>query len=65
MVADRPAQSTDAEKWCACIEGVLAKDDYLASIKEAGFADMQVLEERPYVQQDDRKISSITIRAVK
>jgi ubiquinone/menaquinone biosynthesis C-methylase UbiE len=65
MVADRPAQSIDVEKWCACIDGAMAKDDYLASIKEAGFVDVQVLEERPCMQQDGRKISSVMIRAVK
>ncbi|MGI0019242.1 MAG: arsenite methyltransferase [Nitrososphaera sp.] len=66
MVTDRPAASVDPEKWCSCIDGALTKDDYVASIKKAGFANVTVLEERPYIDESDgRKIASIVVKAVK
>jgi arsenite methyltransferase len=65
LVADRPAATIDPEKWCSCIDGALAKDDYVASIKEAGFGRVDVLEERAYMQEGGRKISSVVVRAVK
>lgn len=67
MVTDRPAASVDPEKWCSCIDGALTKDDYVASIKKAGFEDVTVLEERPnYIDESDgRKIASIVVKAVK
>lgn len=66
MVTDRPAALVDPEKWARCIDGALTKDDYVASIKKAGFASVTVLEERPYVDESDgRKIASIVVKAVK
>jgi len=66
MVTDRPAAQVDPEKWASCIDGALTKDDYVASIKKAGFADVTVLEERPYIDESDgRKIASIVVKAVK
>jgi SAM-dependent methyltransferase len=67
MVADRPpAGKVDPEKWCSCIDGALTKDDYIASIKKAGFENVAVLQERPYVDESDgRKIASIVVKAVK
>lgn len=65
VIADVPAKSIDAEKWCSCIDGALAKEDYVASIKKAGFARIEVLGERPYTQSGGRRIASVTVRAVK
>ena len=67
MVTDRPAALVDPEKWARCIYGALTKDDYVASIKKAGFASVTVLEERPYYvdESDGRKIASIVVKAVK
>lgn len=68
LVADRRADSINLERWSSCIDGALAKDDYLASIKIAGFKDARVLEEREFMKGEligGRKITSLVIKAVK
>ena len=68
LVADRNADSIDPEMWSSCIDGALAKGDYLASIRKAGFKDASVLEERQFMNGEPingRKITSIVVRAVK
>ncbi len=68
LVADRKADSINLERWSSCIDGALAKDDYLASLKEAGFKDASVLEERQFMSGEligGRKITSLVVRAVK
>lgn len=45
-----PKESIDLEKWVGCIEGTLTKDDYIASIRKAGFRNASVLEERLYLE---------------
>ena len=59
-VEDR--NSVDPEKWCSCIDGALTKENYLQSISSAGFKNVNVLEERSYIEPDGadgRKISSL------
>ncbi len=68
LVGDRKAKAIDPEMWSGCIDGALAKNDYLASIKKAGFRDATVLEERQFnggEPVNGRKITSIVVRAVK
>lgn len=68
LVADRKAGSIDPEMWASCIDGALAKSDYLASIRKAGFKETSVLEERQFMDGEPvngRKITSIVVRAVK
>jgi arsenite methyltransferase len=74
LVTDREIDkdSINPEKWCSCIDGALTKQNYLDSIKKAGFKNVEVLEEKTYMeeQEDDdkdvrRKISSLIIKAVK
>ena len=64
--------SVDSEKWCSCIDGALTKENYLESIRKAGFKSPEVLEEKLYTIEgsDDkidgkREISSIVVKAVK
>jgi arsenite methyltransferase len=57
--------SVDSEKWCSCIDGALTKENYLYSIKKAGFKNVQVLEEKTYIEDTGRKITSILVKAVK
>ena len=64
--------SVDSDKWCSCIDGALTKENYLESIRKAGFQNPEILEEKLYTQEehdnkldDKRKISSIVVRAVK
>jgi arsenite methyltransferase len=60
--------SIDLEKWSSCIDGTLTKDNYIASIRKAGFRNVSVLEERLYMEGEQtggRKIVSIVVKAVK
>jgi ubiquinone/menaquinone biosynthesis C-methylase UbiE len=70
LVADRsiPKESISLEKWSGCIDGALPKEEYLDSIRKAGFQNVQVLSEQLYMQGEKvngRKISSVVIKAVK
>ena len=82
LVTDKEiaANTIDAESWCSCIDGALTKDNYIKSIREAGFKNIEILDEKPYLeleeqqqdpkqnQEDDgrrRKITSLTIKAIK
>jgi ubiquinone/menaquinone biosynthesis C-methylase UbiE len=75
LVTDKEVHgdSVDSEKWCSCIDGALTKENYLESIKKAGFQNPEILEEKSYIQEEkgeedkvsDRKISSIVVKAVK
>ena len=67
QIADNPS-SIDPDKWCNCIDGALTKENYIASIKKGGFDLVEVLEEKRYTegdQVDNRKITSLVIKAVK
>ena len=64
--------SVDSEKWCSCIDGALTRENYLESIRKAGFQNPEILEEKLYIKEesnnkvDDKgRISSIVVRAVK
>lgn len=70
LVTDKQVQgiALSEEKWCSCIDGALTKEAYLDSIRRAGFAQVEVLQERVYLegkQVDGRKISSLIVRAIK
>ena len=55
------------EDWCSCIDGALIRENYINSIKKAGFHSVDVLQEKPYLEDNfhDRKITSLVIKAVK
>lgn len=70
LVTSREVQpeNANAEKWCSCIDGALTRENYLDSIRKAGFQDVQVLSDRLYMdadQTDGRRITSLIIKAVK
>ena len=70
LVTDKEVKvdSVNEEKWCSCIDGALTRDNYLGAIRAAGFKDIEVLQEKGYIegaQVDGRRISSLVIRAVK
>jgi arsenite methyltransferase len=68
LVTDARLDKIDADSWSACIDGAIEKKEYLAAIKEAGFKDAQILEERKFNNGEligGRKISSIIVKAVK
>ncbi len=62
--------SVNAEDWCSCIDGALTKENYLNSIRESGFTNIEVLDEKPYIEMENsgdgsRKISSLVVKAIK
>ena len=74
LVADKEVEedSINPERWCSCIDGALTKKNYLDSIRKAGFKNVEVLEEKPYIDEVDnageykrKKISSLLVKAVK
>jgi DNA-binding transcriptional ArsR family regulator len=72
LVTDKEVQSDsiDSAKWCSCIDGALTKENYLNSIRKAGFTNIEVLDDKCYMEggdqvNDSRKISSLVIKAVK
>jgi arsenite methyltransferase len=62
-------ESADSDKWCGCIDGALTKEHYLDSIRKAGFTDIEVLQEKLYMDGGEniegRRITSLVIKAVK
>ena|SRR5215212_1636561 len=71
LVTDKEVQSDsiDSEKWCSCVDGALTKENYLNSIRKAGFTNIEVLDDKFYIEEgdqvNDRKISSLVVKAVK
>jgi arsenite methyltransferase len=60
-------ESINSDDWCSCIDGALTKDNYINSIKQAGFQDVKVLNEHTYLSEDKtdgRKITSIIVGAI-
>ncbi|MGB6784345.1 MAG: arsenite methyltransferase [Nitrosotalea sp.] len=70
LVTDKELEQDqiNAEQWCSCIDGALTQEHYIESIKEAGFHDVSVLDQRVYMEGekvDGRKITSLVIKAIK
>ncbi len=58
---ESPAEAS-IEDWCACIAGAISEDAYTAGLREAGFANVEIINRKPYVTPE---LASATIRAVK
>jgi arsenite methyltransferase len=62
-----PGESVNSEDWCSCIDGTLTKENYINSMEQAGFQNIRILNEKTYMEPDnksDRKITSVVIGAV-
>ena len=66
--------SVNTDNWCSCIDGALTKENYIDSIAKAGFTNIEILDEKLYMEldkdkdqenQEKRQITSISIKAVK
>lgn len=60
-------ESINSDEWCSCIDGALTKENYINSIKEAGFREVKILNEQVYLNEDKaggRKITSLVIGAL-
>jgi SAM-dependent methyltransferase len=67
---EKDNRSVNADDWCSCIDCALTKENYLNSIREAGFTNVGVLNEKPYIEMEDnndgsRKISGLVAKATK
>ncbi len=53
LVTDKEVEtdSIDSEKWCSCIDGALTKENYLNSIRKAGFTNIEVLGDKCYIRR--------------
>jgi arsenite methyltransferase len=58
-------ESVNSEDWCSCIDGALTKENYIESIRKAGFGKIETLQEKHYIERNGRKITSIVLKAVK
>ena len=58
----------NTNNWCSCIDGALTKENYVQSIRDAGFENIEVVNEKTYMDEtnfsDGRKIISIIVRAI-
>ncbi|MFL6486330.1 MAG: methyltransferase domain-containing protein [Nitrososphaera sp.] len=66
-----PAEA-DAQMWSSCIDGALTKEHYIDSTRQAGFQNIEVLNEQLYMNEEGnqtqgkrRKITSMVIKAIK
>jgi ubiquinone/menaquinone biosynthesis C-methylase UbiE len=61
------SDSVNPEDWCSCIDGALTRQNYIQSIKEVGFQNIEILDEKLYLDEHKpkgRKITSLAIRAL-
>jgi len=64
IVQERPLGRIDDD--CRCVTNAIVRSEYLATIRDAGFEDVTVMEERPWrVGHAGVDASSVTIRAIK
>jgi ubiquinone/menaquinone biosynthesis C-methylase UbiE len=54
----------DPAQWAACFGGAITEANYLQCIREAGFANINILSRREY-QKNDYDFASLTIQAIK
>ena len=56
---------TAVSTWVSCISGALPEDQYLGSIRQAGFEDVQVLSKSAYAKMGPVEVASVKVAAVK
>jgi len=49
------------ESWCACVSGALAEEEYLATIRRAGFTDVRLVAERPGQSQPGGGVAGVAV----
>jgi arsenite methyltransferase len=57
-------ESVNSEDWCSCIDGALTKENYIESIRKAGFNNIETSQEKPYIERDGEKLR-LVIKAIK
>ena len=56
---------TAVSTWVSCISGALPEDQYLDSIRHAGFEEVRVLSKSPYAKMGQIEVASVKVAAVK
>ena len=54
----------DPNQWAACFGGAITEEDYLQSVREAGFANISIVSRREYLK-NGYDFASLTIQAIK
>jgi len=61
-------EEINTNNWCSSIDGALTKENYLQSIKDAGFQNIELLNEKTFMDEnhfnDGHKIVSIIVKAI-
>ncbi len=57
-------ESVNSEDWCSCIDGALTKENYIESIRKAGFNNIETSQEKPYIERDGEQLR-LVIKAIK
>jgi hypothetical protein len=68
LVNELPDEAREDKKnWVMCLSGAEPKDIYLGKMREAGFVDVQILEDRPWEGEQSwaSDVHSMNIRAYK
>jgi SAM-dependent methyltransferase len=60
-----PERRRDLASWAGCVSGALTEEEYLAAIRAAGFAAIEVSSRTPWCSDDGTQLFSLTLRAFK
>ena len=57
LVTDKEVESNsiNSDNWCHCIDGALTKDNYIKCMREAGFTTVEILDEKPYLEMEEKQ----------
>lgn len=55
------SDSVNSEEWCSCIDGALTRQNYIQSIRDAGFQNIDVIYEKLYPNEGKTKDRKITV----
>jgi len=58
---ERFRQRVNPEDWCACVSGALEEQEYLSTMRRAGFTDIRLLAERPAQFQPDSEVAAVAV----
>lgn len=54
-------ETPDLAKWCGCVLGALEEDEYLGTIREAGFREVKLVSGRPAKSQPGHEVSAVAV----
>ncbi|HJY88462.1 MAG TPA: methyltransferase domain-containing protein, partial [Candidatus Acidoferrales bacterium] len=54
-------ERANLESWCACVSGALEEQEYLTTIRGAGFTDVQLVAERPAESEPGGGLAAVAV----